>query len=78
MLGMGIQATAQGIRNPTKRLQYRIQVPLRKTGIQFLESGIHFVEFSIQECLGIPYMGRNLSSIKTIHQGHNTSFNSGE
>ena len=35
-----------------------IQVPLRKTGIHHLESGIHGVESRIQDCLGFPYMER--------------------
>ena len=30
----------------------RIQVPLKKTEIQYLQSGIHGVESRIQECLG--------------------------
>ena len=51
ILGFGIWNTAQGIRNPTND-----QVPLAKTGIQYLESGIHGVESRIQDCLGFPYM----------------------
>ena len=34
-------------------------MPLTKTGIQYLESGIHGVESRIQDCLGFPYMGRS-------------------
>ena len=42
-------------RNPEshQRLESRIQVPLTKTGIQYLESGI-------QDCLEFPYMGMGL------------------
>ena len=49
--------TAQRIRNATKDwLESRIQVPLTKPGIQYLESRIHGVESRIQECL-IPLHG---------------------
>ena len=41
----GIQLKQSGI-----RLTIGIQVPLTKTGIQYLESGIHGVESRIQEC----------------------------
>ena len=60
ILGFGIRNTAQ-TRNPEshKRLESRIQVPLAKTGIQYLESGIHDVESWIQHCLGFPYCGDN-------------------
>ena len=34
-------------------------MPLTKTGIQYLDSGIHGVESRIQDCLGFPYMGRS-------------------
>ena len=50
ILGFGIWNTAQGI-----------QVPLTKTGIQYLESGIHGMESRIQDCLGSPYMGRSFT-----------------
>ena len=36
----------------------RNQVPLTKTGIQCLESGIAGMESRIQHCLGFPYTGR--------------------
>ena len=51
-------------RNPEAhwRLEFRIQIPLTKTGIQYLKSGIHGVESRIQDCLGIPYMERFRSS----------------
>ena len=54
-------------RNPesNKRLLSRIQFPLTKTGIQFLESRIYRVESRIQDCLGFPYIGRkSLSRVK--------------
>ena len=51
-------------RNPEShwRLEFRIQIPLTKTGIQYVKSGIHGVESRIQDCLGIPYMERFRSS----------------
>ena len=30
----------------------------KESWIQYLESGIHSVEFRIQDCLGFSYMGR--------------------
>ena len=48
------------IRNRTKsHLESRIQVPLTKTGIQYLISGIRGVDSRIQDCLGFPNMGRS-------------------
>ena len=58
ILGFGIQNTAQEIRNTTKGLESGIQVPLTKIGIQYLEWGIHGMEFRIQGCLGFPHMGQ--------------------
>ena len=52
----GIQNTVQEIRNTTKGLESGIQVPLTKIGIQYLEWGIHGMEFRIQGCLGFPHM----------------------
>ena len=46
--------------NRTKsHLESRIQVPLTKTGIQYLESGISGVDSRIQGCLGFPNIGRS-------------------
>ena len=59
MLDFGIRNTAQGIRNPTSKLESRIEVLLTKTGIEYLESGIHSAESTIQDCLGFPHMDRN-------------------
>ena len=56
-----------GIRNPTNKLESRIQVLLTKTGIEYLESGIHSVESTIQDCLGFPHMDRNFL-LHTPHQ----------
>ena len=39
-------------------IEIQNQVPLTKTGIQYLESGIHGVEYRIQDCLGYPCTGR--------------------
>ena len=32
--------------------------PESKTEIEYLQSGIHGVEFRMQDCLGFPYLGR--------------------
>ena len=48
-----------GIRNPSKDLNPEYKVPLTKTGIQYLESGIQLVESRIQDCLRFPYIGRS-------------------
>ena len=37
-----------------------IQIPLTKTGMQFLESGIDSLDSGIQDCLGFPYMERKI------------------
>ena len=66
MLDFGIRNTAQGIRNPTSKLESTIQVLLTKTGIEYLESGIHSVESTIQDCLGFPHMDRNF----LLHKPH--------
>ena len=42
----------------------RIQVPLTKTRIQYLESGIHGMESRIQDCDGFPYIGRYIETLK--------------
>ena len=39
--------------NPDCKVQLK-----KKSGIQYLESGIHGVESRIYDCLGFPYMGR--------------------
>ena len=55
ILSFGIRNTDQGIWNPNND---RIPVLQKKTGIQYLESGIHSVESSIQDYAGLfPYMG---------------------
>ena len=47
ILGFEIWNTAQGIQNPTKD-----RIPLKKkSGIQYLEPGIHGLESRIQSCL---------------------------
>ena len=57
----------------SRNLESRAQVPPTKTGIRYLESGIHGVESRIQYCLGFPYtvgrivFGRKcLTTIKTL------------
>ena len=52
-LESGIRNRGLRIRNPTKDSKSRIQVPLTKTGIQFLE-------FRILDCLVFPYPRRAL------------------
>ena len=49
--GLCSQETAQGVQKSI------IQVPLTKTGFQYLESAIHGVEFRIQDRLGFLHMG---------------------
>ena len=55
ILGFGIQNTAQGISESPTRLESRIQVLLTKTGVQYLQSGIHCMESRIQDCPGFRY-----------------------
>ena len=55
VLKFGIQFKKSGIK---QRLQSRIQVPLTRSGIKYLESGIHGVKSRIQDSLGFPCMGR--------------------
>ena len=38
-----------------------------ESGIHHLESGIQGVESRIQDCLGFPYLGRNVSSTDSCH-----------
>ena len=45
---------------------FRIQDPLTKAGIQFLESGIQGVESTMQDCLGFPYIGPKKSGMQNI------------
>ena len=62
ILGLRIRKTTQEIRIP-KRLESGIQVPLTKTGIQYVESGISGLESTIQDCLGFPHMGRGVATV---------------
>ena len=43
------------------RLESRIQIPLTKSGIQYLQSGIDSLESKIQDCLGFSYMGQKIN-----------------
>ena len=52
----GIQLTESGI---PLTIESRIQVPLAKTGIQYLGSRIHGMESRIQGCLGFLLHGAN-------------------
>ena len=62
ILGLRIRKTTQEIRVP-KRWESGIQVPLTKTGIQYVESGIPGLESTIQDCLGFPHMGRGVATV---------------
>ena len=62
ILGLRIRKTTQEIRI-RKRLESGIQVPLTKTGIQYVESGIPGLESTIQDCLGFPHMGRGVATV---------------
>ena len=62
ILGLRTRKTTQEIRIP-KRLESGIQVPLTKTGIQYVESGIPGLESTIQDCLGFPHMGRGVATV---------------
>ena len=44
-----------------------IKVPLTKTGIQYLESGIHSVESRIQDCFVFIYIGKVLQKRFTLN-----------
>ena len=46
------------------RIGIQSNVPLEKSGIRCLESGIHGVESRIQDCLGFPYMKRKAAHVK--------------
>ena len=49
-----------------KKKNYK-KVPMRKTGIQYLESRIHGVKSTIQDCHGFPRTGRNKGTGNKIH-----------
>ena len=55
---------ANGLSNPESyaKLKSGIHVPLTKSEILFLKSGIYGVESRIQDCLGFSYMGQGPSS----------------
>ena len=57
ILGLSIRNGGQGIRNPTKDWNPEFKFHWQRSGIQYLESGIHGVESRIQDCLGCPYVG---------------------
>ena len=62
ILGLRIRKTTQEIRIP-KRWESGIQVPLTKTGIQYVESGIPGLKSTIQDCLAFPHMGRGVATV---------------
>ena len=57
ILGLRIRSTAQGIRNPTNNWNPESKFHWKRSGIQYLESGIHGVESSILDCAWIPLHG---------------------
>ena len=57
ILGFGIRNTAQGIRNPTNNCNLESTFPRQGLKSTTWKSGIHEVEFRIQDCLGFPCMG---------------------
>ena len=60
--GLAMLASSKKLRNP----EYTSRNPESHQRFQYLESGIHFVESRIQDCLGLPYMGRQCASL-TAH-----------
>ena len=62
-LESGTQPKESGI---LLRKGIRIQDPLTKAGIQYLESVIEGVESTVQECHGFPYIGRKISRIQNV------------
>ena len=60
-LECGIQLNESGI---LLRIGIQSKMPLEKTGIKCLESGIHGVESRIQDCLGFPNMRRKAAHVK--------------
>ena len=60
-LECGIKLNESGI---LLRIGIQFNVPLEKTGIRCLESGIHGVESRIQDCLGFPSMKRKATHVK--------------
>ena len=58
ILGFGFRNTAKEIRNPTNDWNPESRFYRHKIGSQFLESGILSVESKIQDCLVLPYVGR--------------------
>jgi len=56
-LESGIQREESGIPSSTDK----------ESGIQYLASGIHDVESTIQDCLGFTYIGRELDSIQSYY-----------
>ena len=60
-LECGIKLNESGI---LLRIGIQSNVPIEKTGIRCLESGIHGVESRIQDCLGFPSMKRKATHVK--------------
>ena len=67
ILGFGIRNTAHRTPESHKRLESRIQAPLTKNRIHYLEYRIHGMESRIQFCLGFPYMERKKNKTTTTN-----------
>ena len=57
ILDFGIRNTAQGIGNPTDNCNLESKFHRQRLKSTTWKSGIHEVEFRIQDCLGFPCMG---------------------
>ena len=51
----------------TNEIKWEKKVPIKKTGIQYLESRIHYVKSRIQDCHGFPRRGRNKGTGNQVH-----------
>ena len=58
ILGFGIRNTTQEFGIPQRNGIWNPSFIDEESEIQYLESGTHGVESRIQDCLGLPYMGR--------------------
>ena len=54
-----------------KGLESRIQAPLKKCAIKYLESGIYGVESRIQDCLGFPYINHSANQMSNLQKRGN-------
>ena len=64
ILGHRIRSTAQGIRNPSNNWNPESKFHWKRSGTQYLESGIHGVESRILDCAWIPLHGGDVSVVE--------------